>query len=389
MPLLCPVCLEDKDGPLALPGCRLHHTQLVKPPVVVVAPPVDDHDHDALKKKKNAPSHTTTQVPPFRTDDATGLSYASKCCIPTSWTPLSLLKRRKVNYNTEIFTFALPEGNSKLMLPVCGCLLMRAPDCEHGGGDAVRPYTPVSSSNFENGFEIMLKLYEEWGDKRHMHSYCPPGAVSNHVFGLKVGDSVDFKHIAANVKIPYYHTDGSPPGFKGANRLTLIAVGVGIAPMIQVLHEVLDNNEDDTAEVVLLYGNRTVDDILMADLLNRWERDYASRFRVIHHIGSRYQNVLMHFDDCPKDCGKPCKRRKFPDPVNFDQIPVEKRERGWISEETIAKHGFPADDPTHRVMVCGLPNVYRTICGPRGTKDLAPGSALANLGFTKEQVVKF
>ena len=47
-------------------------------------------------------------------------------------------------------------------------------------------------------------------------------------------DVADFKHIHANVKIPY--------PFRGATRVNLIAVGAGIAPMVQALEKLLDKS---------------------------------------------------------------------------------------------------------------------------------------------------
>ena len=41
-----------------------------------------------------------------------------------------------------------------------------------------------------------------------------------------------------------------------------------------------------------------------------------------------------------------------------------------------------------QVFVCGLPGVYDALCGPRG-EPLLPGSALHDLGYTDEMVVKF
>ena len=35
-------------------------------------------------------------------------------------------------------------------------------------------------------------------------------------------------------------------GFQGVATITMIAVGVGLAPMIQALHEVLNNPQDNT-----------------------------------------------------------------------------------------------------------------------------------------------
>jgi hypothetical protein len=55
--------------------------------------------------------------------------------------------------------------------------------------------------------------------------------MSNYIHSLKVGDSVRFKHIPLNVKKQY--------PFTGVRTITMLAVGVGIAPMLQALHAVL------------------------------------------------------------------------------------------------------------------------------------------------------
>ena len=41
---------------------------------------------------------------------------------------------------------------------------------------------------------------------------------------------------------------------------------------------------------MLLYGNRTVRDILMKDQLDAWAEKFKDRFRVVHVIGSRWSN---------------------------------------------------------------------------------------------------
>lgn len=95
----------------------------------------------------------------------------------------------------------------------------------------------------------------------------------------------------------------------------------------------------------------------------------------------------MHFDDCPKDCGKPCKRRRVPVPEGFDTLREDRREFSWVNEDTIRRHAFPPACDT-KVFVCGLPSVYDKLCGPRGA-PLAQGSALANLGYTDDMILKF
>ena len=97
-----------------------------------------------------------------------------------------------------------------------------APGQEHsskGGGDAIRPYTPVSPTEMKGKFQLLVKVYQEWGDPQHAHSYKPAGAVSNFINGLALGETVQFKHIEKNIKIQY--------PFTGVNTITMLAVGAG------------------------------------------------------------------------------------------------------------------------------------------------------------------
>jgi hypothetical protein len=127
----------------------------------------------------------------------------SCCAIPAEWLALPLLRIEPHNHDTAIFSFGLPEGKQFLNLSTCGCLLLLAPNCEHGGGDAVRPYTPISSSDTEGHFDLLIKRYDQWGDKcepnsifsffsynASPHAYRPKGAVSNYLFESKVGDLI-------------------------------------------------------------------------------------------------------------------------------------------------------------------------------------------------------
>lgn len=47
----------------------------------------------------------------------------------------------------------------------------------------------------------------------------------------------------------------------------MLAAGTGIAPMIQVLHTILNNDDDDT-RINLLYACHTYQEILMKDVLD-------------------------------------------------------------------------------------------------------------------------
>lgn len=173
------------------------------------------------------------------------LSYVSTCVIPTSWTPLTLLSKRPYNHDTSIFEFALPVGYEKnsLALPVTAHLLVLAPHSQKDGSDAVRPYTSISSFEKTGSFELLVKRYDQWGQKESIgthflftktdHSYRPPGVVSNHIHRLNVGEQLCFKHNQMCIKEINYP-------FDGVQSITMIAVGAGVAPMIRIIRAVLE-----------------------------------------------------------------------------------------------------------------------------------------------------
>ena len=177
-------------------------------------------------------------------------------------------------------------------------------------------------------------------------------------------------------------------GFSGTNTITMIAVGVGIAPMIQALNELLAPDHPlDTTKIVLLLGNRSVKDIIYFRELTKLEEMFPERLKVIHHIGTRWTGIISHRDDCPRTCRAPCSRFVPPLPENWNSLDPSKRENSWINEESIRKYAFtPASD--NKVFVCGLPSVYEKVCGARG-EPLDPNSALGRLGFANENVIKF
>lgn len=199
-------------------------------------------------------------------------------------------------------------------------MLALAPGREHDGSDAVRPYTSItdeillrsseeeSDDNESTGyFEILCKRYDEWGVKesvethflftRTNHSYHPPGAVSTFIHTLQPGQHLKFKckqnkydafdhtfmYICNSASLLYYFVIAGTVNSRCEGRIgypfpaavrtvTMIAVGVGIAPMIQTIRSILrdakewerDRNGENgdtrvqdnlpSMQVVLLYG---------------------------------------------------------------------------------------------------------------------------------------
>merc|ERR1712232_1004749 len=120
----------------------------------------------------------------------------------------------------------------------------------------------------------------------------------------------------------------------------MLVGGTGITPMIQALHAVLGTAGDDTT-VRMIYGNKTQNDILCKDLLDKWAADFGDRFRVIH--------VLSRATGDATWTGA----------------------KGHITRELIEEN-------------CAPP-MYTALCGPRDQPDVVTGT-LADMGFTADMV---
>ncbi|GMI25425.1 hypothetical protein TeGR_g5131, partial [Tetraparma gracilis] len=231
-----------------------------------------------------------------------------------------------------VFTFATPDPSLPLNLCTCGCMLA-AGGADSDGKPFVRPYTPVSTNAKVGAFDLMVKIY-------------PEGNLSQHLDKMKVGDELSFKHIPFNVKRQY--------PFEKKN-IAMIAGGTGIAPMIQALHALLGNPDDETS-VTLLYGSQRSDQILASEVLGEWAESHGDRLKVV--------NVLSAEPEGTGWTGQ----------------------KGFINKELITKH-FPGPAEDVEIFVCGPPPMYDALCGARGEEELS--GVLKEIGYSKEQVTKF
>jgi cytochrome-b5 reductase len=321
--------------------------------------------------------------------DGDGDDRGLQCSIPSRWTKLRLLEIRKYNHDTSFFRFELPVGAPKLNLAPGSHLLVKAPNREHGGGDAIRPYTTVSSEEEQvrtGTFELLVKRYAEWGVKESLethflftktnHTYRPAGAVSNYIHSLSPGDDVEFKHV------PEVCLGRFPlPLPLNVKTWTLIAVGVGVAPMISIIRHIFSTYDD--SRVTLLYGVRECADILLKEILEGPEFP-VERFKLVYCVGTRFANIHM---------GAKTKNEHVPPPppTGYNEMELSSnscKTIGWVNEDKIRTHGFPPSNDT-RVVVCGLPGVYDKLCGSRfEPNSLTPGCALSNLSYAADTVLK-
>jgi cytochrome-b5 reductase len=256
-----------------------------------------------------------------------------KCQFTDEFTSVPLLERSPVSATSSILRFGLPDTSKPLNLSTCACILAKASIKDE---DVVRPYTPISTNALNGCFDLLIKDY---GETSKMSRYlCET---------LKVGDTVDFKHIAANVKIqapfPQKH-------------IVMLVGGTGVTPMIQALHAIL-GDETASNQVTMLYGSKEASDILGKELVDSWEK--KDRFTNVH--------VLSHEPEDSSWTGM----------------------RGFINKDLIQKYApEPSVGDDLMILVCGPPPMYDALCGPREEQDEIKG-LLAEMGYKASQVYKF
>ncbi|KAK9835387.1 hypothetical protein WJX81_006728 [Elliptochloris bilobata] len=175
---------------------------------------------------------------------------------PDTWKQLPLVDKKELTHNTRRFRFALPHPRQALGLPVGQHIILKAAAAD--GSNILKPYTPVSDDDLRGYMDFVIKVY-------------PEGRMSRHLDSLALGDTMLFKGPKGRFNYA--------PNMK--QRIGMIAGGTGITPMYQVAAAILKNPADRT-EVSLIFGNVTVDDVLILAELDALEAAHPGRFKVYH-----------------------------------------------------------------------------------------------------------
>mgnify|MGYP006110151977 CR=1 FL=1 len=259
--------------------------------------------------------------------------YASSCYFPSScYVKVPVLSVRQETYDSKILTFGLPSATS-LALPVSACLMMQASD------QTAKPYNPITSNRQLGSFSLLIKQYEN-------------GTVSNFAGQLKVGDLVPFCHFKGNVKSFQYPF--------GKQKITMVCTGTGITPMYQALLPLLETS-GDTTEIRLIFGNKSLSDIMLGKHLSQMEAMSGGRFTIYHVLGRSASD-----NSSSRDHGW-------------------KGETGWIDADKIKRFAFPPSCRDSIVWLCGTKEFYDCMAGSRHD-EMTDDSILASLGYKGEQV---
>lgn len=267
-------------------------------------------------------------------------SKKKKALDPEVWKSFPLIEIEQISHDVKKFRFELPTPNHIVGLPIGQHISLKFVD--KVGNEVQRSYTPTSSDDEAGFVDFVVKIYPILLPK-----FPNGGKLSLHLDSLVVGDTILMKgpkgkleylgcgsfNIKKRSKIESYKM----------NKIGMIAGGTGITPMLQVIHAIMKNRDDNT-EVWLIFANQTEEDILL-----RKELDALPKDRV--HVW-----------------------------YTLDRPPTKgwKYSSGYITEEMCREH-LPPPIPDSMIFLCGPPPMIENACSP----------ALSKLGFVDAQVFTF
>ncbi len=239
------------------------------------------------------------------------------------------------------FRFALPSKDHVLGLPVGQHIYLSA---KIGGSLVVRPYTPTSSDDDQGYMDLVIKVYF-----RNVHPKFPDGGkMSQHLEAMAVGeDSIDVRgpsgllEYVGRGQFDIKPDKKSPAKRVTAKKVSMIAGGTGITPMLQLIRDVFKHPGDET-ELALLFANQSEDDILLREELEEVRKEHPDRFKLWYTV------------DRPGDGWK--------------------YSSGFVSEDMIRENLFAAG-PDSLVLMCGPPPMINFACMPN----------LEKLGHSKDR----
>ena len=163
------------------------------------------------------------------------------------------------------------------------------------------PRDLAADYDFVQGQHVSLRCAEAGDDIRRSYSICtaagsgrlrvavkalPGGVFSAYARDrLKPGDIVE-------VVTPtgHFHTPLDPTR---ARNYVMIAAGSGVTPLLSIMSTVLER--EPLSSVTLIYGNRTVADIMFLEEIEDLKNLYPERFAVYHVLSREEQDVpLFH-----------------------------------------------------------------------------------------------
>ena len=259
---------------------------------------------------------------------------------------LKLAKKIPATHDTSIFRFSFTNPDWTFGLPIGSHVVFSAviPTKDKPEGELIqRKYTPITPIHNSGYVDFMIKVY-----KKNVHpQYLDGGIMSQYLDCQDNGTPMLMSGPYGRLNYigfgRFTLSGKSLPTLKTS--LGLCCGGTGIAPCYQVIQSALEN-EDDGTRLSLVFGNKTVDDILMKNDLDALAKNYPERLRVHYTV-----------DEQPKGMWRGS--------VGFVDRDIVKMHLPRPSEETLIMY-----------------------CGPLPFEEMMR-KLLKDLGYTDDMIFKF
>lgn len=240
-----------------------------------------------------------------------------------------LIEREEVSHDTRRFRFGLSNKDQVLGLPVGKHVHFFA---TINGEEVKRAYTPVSSDDDKGYVEFVIKVYF-----KNVHPKFPDGGkMSQHLESLKIGDTIKIRgpsgrleyHGKGNLHIKERSSDITKK--RQVKRLSMIAGGTGIAPMLQVIRQILKKSDSDPTKIALLFANQSEKDILLRQELEEEANKHPDQLKIWYTIDRAEEGW--------------------------------KYSKGFVDKDMIKEHLYDADGDT-QILLCGPPPMIKHVQG--------------------------
>jgi ferredoxin-NADP reductase len=278
-----------------------------------------------------------------------------------------IVQRTQINHDSYSITFALLEGHEVSLQ--CGRHVTLQAAVSNGADRSAqmvtRSYTPVSHKLHNNTFTVLVKVYDHAAGRISFSRKLQQAPLGTS-FAVSVNGACT-RHAGGAVSLPQ--------GTKKYKTISMIAAGTGIAPMYQILCTALADSTDSTV-FKLLYGSRTVPDILLMNELNTLADQYTHRFSVTYAISQHRQCQITgesSSSSISSSSSSSCDVKLAQQRTEATRMCYERISADIISQ-CLPPHG--ADT---LVLVCAPPAMRSTVLLP----------ALASLGHTADHIFTF
>jgi len=215
------------------------------------------------------------------------------------WVPVKLINRKNVSEDTRTYTFGLPDGKPILGLGTCQHVQL---GFHLKDQMLIRSYTPTRpvlpptkgtskdhDADGDGTFDVTVKTYFPNNDQ-------PGGAMSNILDCMTIGEEIEIRGPTGEI---VYHGNGKfniSGKEQTFSRVSLVLGGSGFTPGYSLIARIL-LSEGDGTEVRVIDANKSEQDILLRDDLDKFVDEGKGQLKVTHvlsHPSKEWKGIKGH-----------------------------------------------------------------------------------------------